>query len=206
MTHRTSMGMRREQALLAEGCRYVCGVDEAGRGPLAGPVAAAACILDPLRPIAGLDDSKKLTPRQREYLYDEITAAAISWSVELVPPQEIDRVNILQATIAGMERAVLKLDPLPDYALIDFVPLKSFPVPYETVVKGDATCDSIAAASVLAKVTRDRCMADLDSQYPGYGFGRHKGYPTKAHYAALDALGPCPEHRRSFLTRWAGRG
>ena len=206
MTHRTSMGMEREQSLLSGGCRHVCGVDEAGRGPLAGPVAVAACILDPAHPIEGLDDSKRLTARQRDFLYDEITAAAISWSVVFVSPQDIDRLNILQATISGMEQAVLKLDLVPDFALLDYVPVKSFPIPFEVVVKGDATCDSIAAASVLAKVTRDRYMVGLDRKYPGYSFARHKGYPTKLHYAALDELGPCPEHRRCFLTKWASRG
>ena len=176
----------------------VAGVDEAGRGPLAGPVVAAAVILDPDRPIDGLADSKKLTEAQREALYDAIVARALAWSVVEIAPAEIDRLNILQATLLGMRRAVETLDPPPDRALVDGNRAPDLPCPLRTLVGGDALEPAISAASILAKVTRDRLMRTLHERFPGYGFDRHKGYPTADHLDALARLGPCAEHRRSF--------
>lgn len=177
----------------------VAGVDEAGRGPLAGPVAVAAVILDPARPIPGLDDSKKLSARRRETLFEHIRDRALAWHIELVSAADIDRLNILQATFHGMRRCLAALDPAPAAARIDghLVP-PDLPCPAECLVGGDGLDPAIGAASILAKVARDRYMAALEATHPGYGFARHKGYPTAAHLAALDALGPCPEHRRSF--------
>ncbi len=176
----------------------VAGVDEAGRGPLAGPVVAAAVILDPSRPIDGLDDSKKLSEAQREELYDAIIERALAWSVVEIAPAEIDRLNILQATLLGMQRAVEALDPAPDLALVDGNRAPDLPCPLRTLVGGDALEPAISAASILAKVTRDRFMRTLNERFPGYGFDRHKGYPTADHLEALARLGPCEQHRRSF--------
>jgi len=177
----------------------VAGVDEAGRGPLAGPVAVAAVILDPARPIVGLGDSKKLSEARREALYPQIIEQALAWSVVLVEVEEIDRLNIFQATMAGMSRAVASLSPAACEALIDGNKLPAdLPCPGRAIVGGDALEPAISAASILAKVSRDRLMVELDATHPGYGFAVHKGYPTPAHLEALQRLGPCVRHRRSF--------
>ena len=177
----------------------IAGVDEAGRGPLAGPVVVAAVILDPARPIAGLADSKVLSATRRAMLYDLIRKHARACSIVSVEAGEIDRLNILQATLAGMARALRRLDPAPQLALIDGNRLPhDLPCAARAIVRGDALEPAISAASILAKVTRDRRMLELDAEFPGYGFARHKGYPAPAHLAALARLGPCREHRRSF--------
>jgi len=176
----------------------IAGVDEAGRGPLAGPVAAAAVILDPERPIDGLADSKRLTPDQREALDQELRDRALAFAVAFATVEEIDRINILQASLLAMQRAVENLGITPQRALVDGNRRPRLTCPVETIVKGDATVAVISAASILAKVARDRKMLMLDDKFPGYGFARHKGYPTRTHLAALRALGPCALHRRSF--------
>jgi ribonuclease HII len=176
----------------------VAGVDEVGRGPLCGAVVTAAVILDPARPIQGLNDSKKLSEVRRERLFDEIREKALAWSVARAEVEEIDRLNILQATMLAMQRAVQGLPVSPRLVLIDGNRCPSLPVPSVAVVGGDAKIPAIAAASILAKVSRDREMDALDLRYPGYGFAQHKGYPTAAHLAALQRLGPSPIHRRSF--------
>jgi ribonuclease HII len=177
----------------------VAGVDEAGRGPLAGPVVVAAAILDPARPIAGLDDSKKLGEARREALFAQITAQALAWRIEFVGVAEIETHNILQATLLGMRRALAALAPPPALALVDGNRLpRALPCPARAVVGGDACEPAIMAASILAKVARDRAMRALHARWPQYGFDAHKGYPTAAHLAALRAHGPCPEHRRGF--------
>lgn len=177
----------------------VCGVDEAGRGPLAGPVAVAAVILDPRRPIEGLGDSKKLSQARREALAPLIRERALAWHLEFVSAADIDRLNILRATLEGMARAVRALQPQADHALVDGnrLPL-GLPCPAQALVKGDAREPAIMAASILAKVGRDQLMVAMESRYPGYGFAVHKGYPTPMHLEALRRLGPCAEHRRSF--------
>lgn len=194
-----------EDSLYAKGCAAVCGIDEAGRGPLAGPVCAAACILPQDLQIEGLNDSKKLSAKKREALYDVITEQAIAWAVCLIDEARIDEINILQATFEAMRGAVGKLSVLPDYCLVDGNRDPGLGLPTLTVVKGDAKCATVAAASILAKVTRDRLMVEYDGQYPGYGFAVHKGYGTKAHYAAIDKLGLCPIHRRTFLKSYGNR-
>ena len=176
----------------------VAGVDEAGRGPLAGPVVAAAVILDDLAPIRGLADSKVLTPLRRDRLYDEICAKALSIAIGEASVEEIDRLNILQATMLAMRRAVEGLRLLPRHVLVDGNRLPVLKMPATAIVKGDATVPAISAASILAKVTRDRQCALLDAQWPAYGFAVHKGYPTAAHLQALREHGACPAHRRSF--------
>jgi len=176
----------------------LAGVDEAGRGPLAGPVVAAAVILDDLKPIRGLNDSKKLSPKQRERLYDEIWARALCCSVAQASVEEIDRLNILQATLLAMRRAVEGLRLKPAKVLVDGNRLPVLNVLAQAIVKGDAKVPAISAASILAKVTRDRWCAELDVRYPQYGFGGHKGYGTALHLQALRIHGACPEHRRSF--------
>jgi ribonuclease HII len=177
----------------------IAGVDEAGRGPLAGPVVVAAVILDPARPIAGLADSKILGAARRATLYDVIRERARACSIVSVEADEIDRLNILQATLVGMTRALRQLDPAPRLALIDGNRLpRDLPCAGRAIVRGDALEPAISAASILAKVTRDRRMLELDAEFPGYGFARHKGYPAPAHLAALARLGPCREHRQSF--------
>ena len=178
--------------------QLVAGVDEAGRGPLAGPVFAAAVILDELQPIAGLADSKKLTARRRDTLYDIILARALCCSVAQASVEEIDRLNILQATLLAMRRAVLALRLPPQLVLVDGNRLPVLPMRSQAVVGGDASVAAISAASILAKVSRDRCCLELEARHPGYGFARHKGYGTAEHLAALQRLGPCAEHRRSF--------
>ncbi|MGI9274267.1 MAG: ribonuclease HII [Endozoicomonas sp.] len=176
----------------------VCGVDEVGRGPLCGPVITAAVILDPDRPIAGLTDSKKLTEKKREQLFEEIKEKALAWSLGRAVVAEIDELNILHATMLAMQRAVAGLSVKPGLALIDGNRCPELPCRAEAVVKGDALVPEIGAASILAKVTRDREMVELDKQYPGYGIAGHKGYPTKVHMDALKKLGATPIHRRSF--------
>lgn len=176
----------------------VAGVDEAGRGPLAGPVSAAAVILDLNRPISGLDDSKRLTPRRREMLDLEIREKALACAVAFATVEEIDRINILQASLLAMERAVEGLGVTPQRALVDGNRCPTLTCVVEAVIGGDASVPAISAASILAKVARDREMLVLDGAFPGYGFARHKGYPTREHLAALRKIGPCEQHRRSF--------
>ncbi len=176
----------------------IAGVDEVGRGPLAGDVVAAAVILDPQRPIDGLRDSKKLTEARREQLADLICERALAWSVARASVAEIDEINILQASLLAMTRAVQALDPQPSYVLVDGNRLPRWDYPSEPVIKGDDRVPAIAAASILAKVQRDHELIALERQYPGYGFARHKGYPTAAHLEALRRLGVTPVHRRSF--------
>ena len=176
----------------------IAGVDEVGRGPLAGPVVTAAVILDPQRPIAGLADSKVLSEKRREALFDEIREKALCWAIGRCEVEEIDELNILQATMLAMQRAVAGLDPVPQHVLIDGNRCPALPCSAEAVIGGDGSVPVISAASILAKVTRDREMVELDRQYPGYGLAGHKGYPTKAHVQALAELGVTPIHRRSF--------
>ena len=195
---------RYEREALADGFEIVCGVDEAGRGPLAGPVCAAAVILPRETVIEGLNDSKKLTDKKRRELYDVITQTAAAYGIAFASEQEIDEVNILQATFLAMERAMQKLAVRPQLALIDGNRARDFGLPVRTIVHADALSASVAAASILAKVTRDRLMEELDGEYPQYGFAVHKGYGTKRHYEALRAFGPCPIHRRTFLRKFYG--
>ena len=180
------------------GLEWVAGVDEAGRGPLAGPVVAAAVILDPDHPIAGLKDSKQLTARQRETLAAEIRTRSRAWAVAWADHEEIDRLNILQASLLAMARAVAALTLQPHRVLVDGNRCPPVPQPVDAIVKGDSTVPAISAASILAKVERDAAMCRLDLLYPGYGFAVHKGYPTAAHVEALERHGPCTVHRRSF--------
>ncbi len=182
----------------ARAARRLCGVDEAGRGPLAGPVVAAAVILDPLRPIEGLRDSKQMTARQRAEVAEAIRACALAWSVAHASVEEIDEINILQATLLAMRRAVDGLQPAADYALIDGNQLPRLAVPARALIGGDATEPAISAASILAKTHRDALMIACDATHPGYGFAEHVGYGTPHHLAQLRALGPCALHRRSF--------
>ena len=181
---------------------WICGVDEAGRGPLVGSVVAGAVMLDPNNPIAGLKDSKKLTPAKREYLYEQIMLKAKAWGIGEASPEEIDQINILQATMLAMRRAIedlaSRLGSWPDKALIDGNRCPELPIPAEAIVKGDIKEPAISAGSILAKVTRDRQMAILHERFPQYGFAQHMGYPTAAHFAALKEFGVCEEHRRSF--------
>ena len=190
-----------EDAVRDEGFERVCGVDEAGRGPLAGPVCAAAVILPRGCVIEGLNDSKQLSEKRREALYDEIISRAERYGVAFATVEEIERLNILGATYLAMNRAIEALGAGIDLALIDGNRSEGIAYPCRTVIKGDAKCASIAAASVLAKVTRDRYMLALADRYPGYGFKKHKGYGTKQHCAALRELGPCAEHRAKFLRK-----
>ena len=193
-----------ERNCYAGGFDLVCGIDEAGRGPLAGPVCAAAVILPRDTQIEGLNDSKKLSDAKRRSLYDIITREAYAYGVAFASEAEIDEVNILNATFLAMERAVAALGLQPDIALVDGNRRPPLGMPVQTLVGGDGLSASIAAASILAKVTRDRWMEELDGQYPQYGFAVHKGYGTKRHYAALTEFGPCPIHRRSFLKKFYG--
>ena len=193
-----------EDGCFEEGYNIVCGVDEAGRGPLAGPVVAAAVILPPHAEIPGLNDSKKLSDKRRRELFPVIKEQAVAYGIGVATQAEIDEINILQATYLAMERALDQLETKPDLALIDGNRAKDFGLPVRTVVKGDSLSASIAAASVLAKVTRDDMMLELANTYPGYAFEIHKGYGTKAHYEALTKLGPCPIHRLTFLKKFYG--
>lgn len=195
-----------EQEAFSAGIRLVCGVDEAGRGPLAGPVCAAAVILPPKLEIPGLNDSKKLTDKKRRELYEIITSEAVSYGIAFASETEIDQINILQATFLAMERALSQLTPKPELALIDGNRARDFGLPVRTIVKGDSLSASIAAASILAKVSRDRLMEACDETYPQYGFAVHKGYGTKRHYAALEQYGPCPIHRQTFLKKFYEKG
>jgi ribonuclease HII len=188
-----------EEKKYAEGYVAVCGCDEAGRGPLCGPVVAAAVILPRGTVIEGLDDSKKLSEKKREALFDEIIEKAAAYGIAEATPEEIDEINILNASMLAMRRAVAKLSVRADFALIDGNCSRGFEIPTETVVKGDSKSYSIAAASILAKVTRDRGCALLDSMYPEYEIAKHKGYPTKVHMDAVRKYGPSPIHRKSFL-------
>jgi hypothetical protein len=182
----------------------ICGIDEAGRGPLAGPVSAAAVILPADCEILFLNDSKKLSPNKRALLYDEIKEKAIAWGIAMVSPERIDEINILQACYEAMREAVRSLSVPPDLLLNDAVTIPGLPMQQVPIIKGDAKSVSIAAASVLAKVERDRRMEEYDRLYPGYGFAKHKGYGTAQHIAALRELGPCPIHRRSFIRKILG--
>jgi len=190
-----------ERSLVADISGIWCGVDEAGRGPLAGPVCAAAVILPKNFALLGLNDSKKLTEKKREMLFDHIVKHAVSYGIAFATPEEIDTLNILGATYLAMNRAVEQLDPVPAVRLIDGNRNTGIHGESICVVGGDAKCASIAAASILAKVTRDRYMAELAEKYPQYDFAKHKGYPTKLHYDRLREYGPCPEHRMSFLKK-----
>lgn len=195
---------RIEHDCYAGGFDCICGVDEAGRGPLAGPVCAAAVILPKDLVIPGLNDSKKLTDKKRRELFDVITQESETYGIAFASEQEIDAFNILQATFLAMERALSQLQIRPDLALVDGNRAPQFPLPVKTVVKGDSLSANIAAASVLAKVTRDRLMEELDETYPVYGFAVHKGYGTKRHYEAIREYGPSPVHRMTFLKKFYG--
>lgn len=195
-----------EHACYDEGFSRICGVDEAGRGPLAGPVCAAAVILPRDLEIEGLNDSKKLTEKRREALYDIIVKEAVAYGIAFATEQEIDEINILQATFLAMRRAIGQLSVRPDVVLVDGNREPESDIPVKTIVKGDSLSANIAAASILAKVTRDRFMLEQDRLYPEYGFALHKGYGTKAHYAALTEHGACPIHRRTFLKKFYGNG
>ena len=184
---------------------YICGIDEVGRGPLAGPVVAGAVILPKDCDILYINDSKQLSEKKREELYDVITKEAVAWAVGYASPERIDEINILQATYEAMREAIGKLSPAPDLLLNDAVTIPEVVIPQVTIIKGDAKSVSIAAASILAKVTRDHMMAEYDSLYPQYGFAKHKGYGTKAHLDAIREYGMCPIHRRSFLTKFEER-
>jgi len=194
-----------EESLYEKGIVTICGVDEAGRGPLAGPVCAAAVILPPHLEIPGLDDSKKLTDKRRRELAPIIKEQALAYGIAFATHEEIDQINILQATFLAMDRAIAQLEGKADFALIDGNREKDFGIPVQTVVKGDSLSANIAAASVLAKVTRDDYMDEMAKQYPQYGFEIHKGYGTKAHYEALRTYGHCAIHRLSFLKKFYGK-
>ena len=194
-----------EHAAQEQGFELICGVDEAGRGPLAGPVCAAAVILPPDLEIEGLNDSKKLTEKKRDALYDIITEKALAYGIAMATEQEIDEINILQATFLAMRRAVEQLSVRPSFVLVDGNREPDLgDLPLKTVVKGDSLSANIAAASILAKVTRDRYMVEMDARYPQYGFAVHKGYGTQKHYEALQQYDACPIHRRSFLRKFYG--
>lgn len=188
-----------EAELQEQGHEYVAGIDEAGRGPLAGPVAAAAVILPKNYSCDGLTDSKKISAKKRELIYQELTGnPEVIWSVATASCEEIDQLNILNATHLAMRRAASSLVTPPDYCLIDGLPVKDFPHPHQAIVKGDSISLSISAASIIAKVTRDRLMKEIDQEFPQFGFAKHQGYGTKAHLEALRTHGPCKHHRRSF--------
>lgn len=193
-----------ERAKMSEGCKYIAGVDEAGRGPLAGPVYAAAVILGEDIFIEGLNDSKKLSEKKREELFDIICEKAVAYNIYSVDEKRIDEINILNATHEAMNGAVNGLSVKPDYVLIDGNSIKNMELPHETVVKGDAKSVSIAAASILAKVSRDRFICEMAEKYPEYGFEKHKGYGTAAHNEAILKHGVCPIHRRTFLKKLLG--
>ncbi|MFV0352781.1 MAG: ribonuclease HII [Oscillospiraceae bacterium] len=183
----------------------LCGVDEAGRGPLCGPVAIGAVILDPQNPVEGLNDSKKLSEKKRKILYEQIVEKAVAWKVILMSAREIDGMNIRQAVLEGMRQAVAGLETTPNLVLVDGNDPPEFACPCMAVVKGDATSASIAAASIMAKVTRDRLMCELDKQYPEYMLAKHKGYPTKQHYEIIDKLGLQDFYRFTYLKKWSNR-
>ena len=185
-----------------DACAYICGIDEAGRGPLAGPVVAAAAVLPKDCQIFYLNDSKKLSEKKRDLLFDEIKEKAVAYGIGIVSPQVIDEINILQATYEAMRQAISQLNVIPEILLNDAVIIPGVDIMQVPIVKGDAKSVSIAAASILAKVTRDRMMAEYDQIYPEYGFAKHKGYGTAAHIAALKEYGPCPIHRRTFIKKF----
>jgi ribonuclease HII len=195
---RTASLLVRERELWAGGMTRIAGVDEVGVGPLAGPVVAAAVVFEPGSEIHGVDDSKKLSAERRMTLAVEIRRLAAAWSVVRVEAEEIDRINVLQASLTAMRRAVLLLDPRPEHVLVDGRAIPQLTIPQETWIKGDARCFAIAAASILAKTSRDAMMVGYDDEFPGYGFASHKGYPTAAHREAIRQLGPSPIHRQSF--------
>ena len=202
----TSDLWRVERECRAQGLRRICGADEAGAGPLAGDVYAAAVILPHECLLEGLNDSKQVTPKKRDRLFDEIREKAVAWAVASVDAAVIDEINILNARLLAMERAIQALDPPPDFALIDGNRDAGITCPHRTLVKGDSRSANIAAASILAKVSRDRYVTGvLDREYPQYQFAKHKGYGTKLHYEMLDRYGPCPAHRRTFLKKWEAR-
>lgn len=188
-----------ENELRKKGFNYICGIDEAGRGPLAGPVVVASVIMPPDSMIEGVNDSKKISEKKREKLYDQILEEAISYGVAIIGQDEIDEINILNATKKGLTVSLQELSQRPDLILVDALNgIDTMGIPYDSIIKGDAKCYSIAAASIVAKVTRDRIMREWDSVYPEYGFEKHKGYGTAAHIAAIREHGLCPIHRRSF--------
>ena len=195
-----------EQSLFDNGIEYIAGVDEAGRGPLAGPVCAAAVILKKGQFIDGVKDSKKLSEKKREELYDVIINNAEAYAIVLCDEKEIDEINILNATFKAMNEAIKQLKIKTDYILIDGNSIKNLDIPHECVVKGDAKCNSIGAASILAKVTRDRYMMEMHEKYPEYGFDKHKGYPTKLHYEMIEKHGILPIHRLTYLKKILNNG
>ncbi len=189
-----------EEKLYSEGANYICGIDEAGRGPLAGPVVVASVILPRESMIEGVNDSKKITENKRERVYEEIIKQAISYGVGIIDENKIDEINILQATKLGLTNSIKELKVTPDIILVDALKgIDTCNIPYQSIIKGDALCYSIAAASIIAKVTRDRIMKGYDKVYPEYGFATHKGYGTAKHIEAIKEYGICPIHRRSFL-------
>ena len=188
-----------ENEYFAEGYSIICGTDEAGRGPLIGPVSAAAVILPSGLIIPELNDSKQISEKKRDRLYEIIMENAVSWAIEMVEPEVIDEINILNAAQLAMRRAVARLEPQPDLVLVDGNVARDFPIKAVPIIKGDAISPNIAAASILAKVSRDRLCEELDALYPEYGIAKHKGYPTKEHMDAVRKFGPCPAHRKSFL-------
>ena len=201
LKERLDVMLTHERRLWESGRSYIAGVDEVGRGPLAGPVVAAAVILPQDFDVLGIDDSKKLSPKKREELFDVIREKALAWSVGWVGPERIDEINILEATKEAMTQAVQGLSLQPDHVLIDGnFTVRALALPQTAIVKGDANSTSIAAASILAKVTRDRYMEEMDSVYPGYAFASNKGYGTKAHYDGLKVQGPTPIHRKTFIS------
>jgi len=187
-----------EEELYDIGAHNICGVDEAGRGPLAGPVVVAACILPPFLRIEGINDSKQLSKKKREELYKTIVKNAVSYKIVFVSVEDVDDLNIYQATKKGMLEAIRGLDVKPDHCLIDAMPLSELEIPHTSIIHGDARCASVAAASILAKVTRDNYMEKMDIKYPNYGFKKHKGYGTKLHLEALEKYGPCKIHRKTY--------
>lgn len=189
-----------DEKLYNNGAKYICGIDEAGRGPLAGPVVVASCIMPRDSMIEGVNDSKKISEKKRERVYEEIIKEAVSYGVGIVDESRIDEINILQATKAGLTESIKELEIVPDIILVDALKgINTCNIPYKSIIKGDATSYSIAAASIIAKVTRDRLMLKYDEIYPEYGFAKHKGYGTANHIAAIKEYGLCPIHRRSFV-------
>lgn len=192
-----------ENSIYKDGYKYICGIDEAGRGPLAGPVAIASVIMPCNSMIEGVNDSKKISEKKRELIYEKITEEAISWSVSIIDQKEIDEINILNATKKGLTNSIRNLKVKPNIILVDALEhIDTCGIPYKSIVKGDAKCYSIAAASIIAKVTRDRIMRQCDEIYPEYGFAKHKGYGTAYHIQAIKEYGLCPLHRRSFTKKF----
>ncbi len=196
----TNLKQMEEEIYAKENVKYICGIDEAGRGPLAGPVVVAAVIMPKDSMIEGVNDSKKVSEKKREKLYEEITSTAIAWGVGIIDQKEIDDINILNATKKGLTTALKELEVKPNLILVDaLTKIDTLGIPYKSIIKGDAKCYSIAVASIIAKVTRDRIMRQWDEIYPEYGFEKHKGYGTKMHIEAIKEYGPCSLHRRSFI-------